>query len=80
VRRPTDRQAKRRNLSGARREICNQVPSPKARDFLIRITGRARQAAQAKATAEHAHERTPRCVSAQRRAATPAWTEMAGAL
>ena len=48
VRRPTDRQTKRRNASGDPREICNQVPSRQARDFLILNTGRDRQTARAK--------------------------------
>ena len=80
MRRPTDRQAIRRSSGGDPREICIQVPSHQARDFSILLTGRARQAAQAKATTEQARERTPRCVSGTRRAATPAWGEMAGAL
>jgi hypothetical protein len=34
VRRPTDRQTKRRNLGGDPREICNQIPG-KTRDLSI---------------------------------------------
>ena len=35
------RQTQRRNAGGDPREICNQVPSRQARDFLIRGAGPA---------------------------------------
>jgi len=82
VRRPSDRQNPRRHSGGDPREICNHVedPSREARVFLFRRAGPAWQTAQAKATTEQAGERTPRCVSLARRAATLVWAEMAGGL
>lgn len=44
VRRPTDRQAHRRNGSGDPREICNQDPDRLARAFSILVSDRARPA------------------------------------